>query len=78
MRKQPTPNYAAINANQFKETRKNLPVKKNPRYIYTEEDLGEGILDVGISPYYSPDQQDNLNTKPWATMLKTTWSSAVY
>lgn len=24
-------------------------VSKKPRYIYTEEDLGEGILDVGIS-----------------------------
>lgn len=24
------------------------PAKK-PRYIYTEEDLGEGILDVGVS-----------------------------
>ncbi len=22
---------------------------KKPRYIYTEEDLGEGILDVGVS-----------------------------
>jgi hypothetical protein len=74
MRKQTTPNYVAINANQFKETRKNLPVKKNPRYIYTEEDLGEGILDAGISSYYSTDQQDNLHTTPWMTMLKTKWA----
>ena len=26
-----------------------LPVAKKPSYIYTEEDLGEGILDIGIS-----------------------------
>ncbi len=25
------------------------PPSKKPRYIYTEEDLGEGILDVGVS-----------------------------
>lgn len=74
MRKQTTTNYVAINANQFKETRKTLPVKKNPRYIYTEEDLGEGLLDAGIPSYYSIEQQDNLHTKPWTTMLKTQWS----
>jgi hypothetical protein len=77
MRKQATPNFAAINANQnqFKEGRKNVAVKKNPRYIYTEEDLGEGILDVGISSsYHSTDQQDNLNTTPWITMLKANWA----
>ena len=53
---------------------KNLAIKKNPRYIYTEEDLGEGILDVGLSSYYSTDQQDNIHTKPWSTMLKTKWA----
>lgn len=26
-----------------------LPVSKKPTYIYTEEDLGEGILDIGIT-----------------------------
>ena len=77
MRKQTTtPNFGAINANQtqFKEGNKNVAVKKNPRYIYTEEDLGEGILDAGISSYYSTEQQNNLSTKPWASMLKTQWS----
>ena len=76
MRKHTTPDFVAINTNQnqFKEGRTNMDIKKNPRYIYTEEDLGEGILDVGISSYYSTDQQDNLNTTPWATMLKTNWS----
>jgi hypothetical protein len=31
---------------------KNLPINTNakkPTYTYTEEDLGEGILDVGVS-----------------------------
>ena len=76
MRKQTTTDFTVINdnQNQFKEGNKNVAVKKNPRYIYTEEDLGEGILDADISSYYSTDQQHNLNTKPWATMLKTQWS----
>ena len=73
MRKQTNNNFAAVNVNQFKADIKNVSNKKNPRYIYTEEDLGEGILDVGVSSYYT-DQQDNLITRPWATMLKTKWS----
>lgn len=28
---------------------KNIYTAKKPTYIYTEEDLGEGILDVGVS-----------------------------
>lgn len=74
MRKQTTTNAVAVYANQFKGTRKNLPVKKNPRYIYTEEDLGEGILDAGISSYNYSDQQNKLNTQPWNTQLKTQWA----
>ncbi len=74
MRKQTTANYVANTANQFKQTRKNLPGKKNPRYIYTEEDLGEGILEAGISSYYSTDQQNKLNTQPGNTLLKTQWA----
>lgn len=74
MRKQTTTSYAAITGNQFKGTRKNVAVKKNPRYIYTEEDLGEGILEVGLSSYYANNQQDRLHTTPWSTMLKAKWS----
>ncbi|MGB5005476.1 MAG: hypothetical protein WBO39_00960 [Ferruginibacter sp.] len=50
MRKQTNNDYSAANGghDQFKESKKNAPVKKSPRYIYTEADLGEGILDVGI------------------------------
>ena len=76
MRKQTTTDFTSNNANQnqFKESNKNVATKENPRYIYTEEDLGEGILDVGISSYYLTEQQKNLNTKPWTTMLKTQWA----
>jgi len=73
MRKQTTNNFTAGNSTQFKAGIKSISPKKNPRYIYTEEDLGEGILDVGISSYHATDQQDNLITKPWNTMLKTKW-----
>jgi len=38
MKKLPTTSFAAI-----------LPLAKKPTYVYTEEDLGEGILDVGVS-----------------------------
>jgi hypothetical protein len=41
--------------NHFKATlpdelklKNTVSAAKKPRYIYTEEDLGEGILDVGI------------------------------
>jgi len=66
MRKQTTNNFAAMNVgqNQFKEGKKNMPVKKNPRYIYTEEDLGEGILDAGVNSSYTKDQ------RLWTSMLK--------
>ena len=75
MRKQTTIDFTVINANQNQfKSNKNVATKENPRYIYTEEDLGEGILDIGISSYYSTEQQKNLNTKPWITMLKTQWA----
>jgi len=50
MRKQTNNDYSTANGghNQFKESKKNAAVKKMPRYIYTEADLGEGILDEGI------------------------------
>ncbi len=40
--------YATIpNVPEFSKTKS--VIAKKPTYIYTEEDLGEGILDVGIS-----------------------------
>ena len=76
MIKQTSSDFTAINANQnqFKESRKNMSVKKNPRYIYTEEDLGEGLLDAGIISPFENNQQDKLHTQPWITMLKTRWA----
>ena len=76
MIKQTSNDFTAINAsqNQFKESRKNMSVKKNPRYIYTEDDLGEGLLDAGIISSFENDQQDKLHTQPWITMLKTRWA----
>ncbi len=41
MKKQPTSLQAAITAA--------TGTAKKPTYVYTEEDLGEGILDVGVS-----------------------------
>ena len=76
MRKQTSNDFTGINANQnqFKESRKNLVAKKNPRYIYTEEDLGEGLLEAGMTSSYINDQQDMLQTQPWVTMLKARWA----
>ena len=34
---------------ELKFSKTTIAVAKKPRYIYTEEDLGEGILDVGVS-----------------------------
>ncbi|HEX2682927.1 MAG TPA: hypothetical protein VHL77_03285 [Ferruginibacter sp.] len=59
--------FLNIPAAQFKEIRKNLAVKKNPRYIYSEADLRDVITEGGLSK----DQQNNLHTKPWASMLRT-------
>ena len=76
MRKQTSNDFTGINANQnqFKESRKNLAAKKNPRYIYSEEDLGEGLLEAGITSSYINNQQDMLQTQPWVTMLKARWA----
>ena len=67
MRKQTNNDYSAANGghNQFKESKKNAPVKKSPRYIYTEADLGEGILDAGIDTANTPDRAGSQHFKPW-------------
>ena len=71
MKKKLTNDLIAINGgqNHFKEN-KNLS-SKNPRYIYTEEDLGEGILDVGINSPVLRGQQATLNPQYWSSMLRT-------
>ena len=67
MRKQTNDHFAAVNTgqSQFKENKKTESVKKNPRYIYTEEDLGEGILDVEINSLYKSGEQGNQNLQHW-------------
>ncbi len=39
-------------ANQFKENIKSMTGKKNQEYLYTEDDLGEDLLDAGITYTY--------------------------
>jgi hypothetical protein len=49
MKNQANNNFKATMPDELKFSNAKLPVSKKPRYIYTEEDLGEGILDVGVS-----------------------------
>jgi hypothetical protein len=49
MKSQSTNNFKAIMPDELKLSDTTTAVSKKPRYIYTEEDLGEGILDVGIT-----------------------------
>jgi hypothetical protein len=62
-----------VNAGQFKDGRKNAASRKNPRYIYTEDDLGEGLLDVGVTANYLRRLRDQLESSSWYPMLKTQW-----
>lgn len=59
--------------NQFIGDSHNAATKKNPRYIYTEEDLGEGILDVGVTATYLRRLHDQLESNSWYPMLKPQW-----
>jgi hypothetical protein len=49
MKNQANNNFTANMPDELKFSNTTVAVSKKPRYIYTEEDLGEGILDVGIS-----------------------------
>jgi hypothetical protein len=49
MKNQANNNFKATMPDELKFNNTTIPVSKKPRYIYTEEDLGEGILDVGVS-----------------------------
>lgn len=49
MKKQLTTSFTANMPDELKLSRKTLSAAKKPTYTYTEEDLGEGILDVGVS-----------------------------
>jgi hypothetical protein len=73
MGKQIINDFRATNAieNRFEESEKNIPAKKNTRYIYTEEDLGEGILDVGVNA--AANRKEKPNSQLWTSMLKPYW-----
>ena len=49
MKSQPINNFKANMPDELKFSNVATQPAKKPRYIYTEEDLGEGILDVGVS-----------------------------
>lgn len=49
MKNQSTPHCRVNTPDELKFSNTALPASKKPVYIYTEEDLGEGILDVGVS-----------------------------
>jgi hypothetical protein len=44
-----TNHFKATMPDELKFSSLSIQTAKKPRYIYTEEDLGEGILDVGVS-----------------------------
>lgn len=46
MKNMPTNNHPAKMPDELKAFRKPLSVAKKPSYVYTEEDLGEGILEI--------------------------------
>jgi hypothetical protein len=49
MKKQTNTSLKANMPDELKLCRKTVSAAKKPTYTYTEEDLGEGILDVGVS-----------------------------
>ncbi len=71
MKKQSTNNLTAASINRnFKAGVRNISAKKNPRYIYTEEDLGEGLLDACINSAYTI-QSHNFKLVPWISMMRS-------
>ena len=56
-----TPIYA--NKKKCTMPARHLSNNKNKHYIYTEEDLGEGILDEGVSWPYTAGEKDNTRQK---------------
>ena len=58
MKKQTMKNLLVTNNQKITYTsiRKIDAGKKTTRYIYTENDLGEGLLDMGFTPTYTVSQ----------------------
>ena len=57
-------------ANQFKENIKNVTGKKNQGYLYTEDDLGEDLLDAGITYTYKAIKH-HFELNPFRHMLRS-------
>ena len=57
MKKQTIDRSAISVKDQLTQPGKNIRDKKKDRYIYTEADLGEGILYAGIITAYASGQQ---------------------
>ena len=55
MKKQSNKNFLVANSqkNTYTSVRKNEAGNKTIRYIYTEKDLGEGLLDMGVTPTFA-------------------------
>lgn len=56
MKKQSVPGFSIMNnsrANQLGMTRKKTATKKTVKFIYTEKDLGEGLLEAGVPDTYT-------------------------
>ncbi len=56
MKKQHVPGFSIMNnsrANQLGMTRKKTTAKKTVKFIYTEKDLGEGLLEAGVPETYT-------------------------
>ena len=60
MKKHSIPNFSVLNNGRdqlYNVVRKNTPVRKNVKFIYTEKDLGEGLLEAGVPDSYSVGKQ---------------------
>ena len=60
MKKHSLSNFSVMNNgrdNQFNHATKDTAAKKNVKYIYTENDLGEGLLEAGVPESYTVGKQ---------------------
>jgi hypothetical protein len=60
MKKHTISNFSVMNnsrGTQLNMVRKNTTDKKSVKYIYTEKDLGEGLLEAGVPASYMVGKQ---------------------
>lgn len=61
MKKHSISNFSLMNTSrehQFNLGKKNTADKKSEKYIYTEKDLGEGLLEAGVPSSYMVGKQN--------------------